>query len=633
MSRLYVPRVNLNPELESYAAEINLRLQSELTPAKASSFARNEYYHFISENAFDNADYDKVFAFTAACADMLYQNSQNSMAICIDDAVSRVAKGQVANHAYNTDGIWRDLRDDERAAVEAVRSQYLTVIDDLRRYADLNARDAHHRDRDSRGGQEYSTRNARDSRDSGREQYRDPRGRDSVRYDDRGRNQASTGRDRDVRPARHEHTPVSTRHDRGRPTPPQPVQVPIVQPAPITPVTVTQPAVVSTSSRPVMLQLTRGVEDQCNIAEVFPGVQWNTRACAFDVESEIAFITLTDKGWEHIYRKREGHDVNYKSHETEHLLRQVNPALKNHKPRRTYLDKALQSATQVKSISERLVEYKLANSHVEAADDSLIPISQTAVQLDLPVICCTDHDYFSGAIDVATRSGAIIDHETTAVNYTAIEFLQWRLGDAAHLELIAAFQTCESLQAIMEQMCVLADQIPSTYWRHLDEMLAHQVNDLSVYKYGMTLTIESFCMEIDELLVAIAEDYSAEVSTEFNANVAWIKETTLKLHQGETYADAANLDPEDPNRTLVGGFGIVKDVTLLPVHSKDVGIGYYGDSGLVSSSRTPKLYNLIRDRFAVIGDTVRHVVLVTTDGGVIECHRTNSATSYAISRP
>jgi hypothetical protein len=382
-----------------------------------------------------------------------------------------------------------------------------------------------------------------------------------------------------------------------------------------------------------MVQLTRGIELEYDMKEVFPGVRWGTRPRVFDVESEIVFITLGDNGWGQTYRKREASDINYKSHETEHLLRQVNPADKKHKPRRTYLDQALQSAAQVKSISERLVEYKLANSHVDAVDDSLIPVANTAVQLDLPVICCTDHDYFSGAIDVATRSGAVIDLDTTAVNYKAIEFLQWRLGDTAHLEMIAGFQTCETLQAIMEQMCLLAEQIPSTYWRRLDEMLSQQVNDLSIYKYGMTLTIESFCMEIDELLTAISEDYSPGVALEFNATVEWIKETTLKLHQGETYADAANLDPEDPKRELVGGFGIVKDVTLLPVHSKDVGIGYYGESGVVCNTRTPKLYNLIRDRFEEVGNTVRHVLLVTTDGGVIECHRTNCPTGYAISRP
>lgn len=188
---------------------------------------------------------------------------------------------------------------------------------------------------------------------------------------------------------------------------------------------------------------------------------------------------------------------------------------------------------------------------------------------------------------------------------------------------------------------------PLVEWRMLNTIITNYINDLLLYHFNIAFTIESFNIDIDELIKYLLDEH--QIRTEFTAMLSGLIETSLLPINGfhedyHHYIELPDLGEDDEAHDVENLiiFTTLTDVTVLPIESSTIYLPYPKDksitgpitktTAIVTWESYPELYTAIHDRMENKHKRTAHVVFVTADGINLYIKKTASKDAYVIIR-
>ena len=394
---------------------------------------------------------------------------------------------------------------------------------------------------------------------------------------------------------------------------------------------------VSTVNAPFIQQL-----DGCGITHTrTTGREW-TRI--FDPTDTVAVFTpQADGTFIDEYLKKSEITVDYQDHKCEHYFAPQTAEDVNHRPDTALRDHVLQEAMSQLNVKQLLADLKKREStDLQVLSGNDLELPKYSIVLDKPVVCGSAEDFQSELIMALIERDigpSVIDVDQSSFQYIHERYFKWILtGEQSKLaQNIKGSRSWGDMRTRLLKLRVL----PDSYFRTLNEAVTAQINEFLSIGLGIPsedLSISSFCLDIDELLTILKEDYSDEEYKAFEEAYAIVKDTTLKAYHGEDYVKAIGQEGmEEAERATIVGYGVATDVTLLPLHSRDLSLaGFganYGHAGILHASAMPKLYNLVHQRLTKQPKSgYRHTIIVTSDGAVLRCHQALLGNTILVSR-
>ena len=91
-------------------------------------------------------------------------------------------------------------------------------------------------------------------------------------------------------------------------------------------------------------------------------------------------------------------------------------------------------------------------------------------------------------------------------------------------------------------------------------------------------------------------------------------------------------DDDDSSKVSTAGFGIVRDVTVIPLHSRNLPLYSQKDKCLLTEQGFSKLWEIARDRMVNRDPRVTETIIVTSDNRHMYISETAVENVYAITK-
>lgn len=172
-------------------------------------------------------------------------------------------------------------------------------------------------------------------------------------------------------------------------------------------------------------------------------------------------------------------------------------------------------------------------------------------------------------------------------------------------------------------------------WQYINRTVTEFINNMLQFRFKTTITIQSFYIDYGDLVDYMDESYGN--STMFNA-------TAQELIGSALYPYSKDDEVFDStwNDGVTVGFGILSDVTILPIVSDEIHIPIPVPDGdtevntrqaaVVSSKSYPELYSAIKHRVLNADARASRIVFGTKDGEFFFVHKSIGDSSYVITR-
>lgn len=148
--------------------------------------------------------------------------------------------------------------------------------------------------------------------------------------------------------------------------------------------------------------------------------------------------------------------------------------------------------------------------------------------------------------------------------------------------------------------------------------------------YPTDFYMESFLLDI---LDVEEEMESRELATEFNKLATKLVLSLLYCFDSESNLFKSVIgEMEVEDGTVLTSFGIVRDVTVLPIHSSFISLNSEKRRAVVTEGSAPQLYELIKKTLDTAHPRAAEVLLVTNDNRIMYVNRTANSKAFAVTQ-
>lgn len=213
-------------------------------------------------------------------------------------------------------------------------------------------------------------------------------------------------------------------------------------------------------------------------------------------------------------------------------------------------------------------------------------------------------------------------------------------------EVVSQIRTVKTWLGLNDILNSLVDVgQPLQHWHSLNTIITDYVNDVLLYQLNIGFTIDSFNVDIDELIKYLLEAH--DIRSEFTATLQGLIATSLFPVNGfnEDYHNYITLpelgeddEAHDAENLII--FTTLTDVTVLPIESSSLYLPIPQDKALVIKpdittvivtwESYPELFNAIHDRMENKHSRTSHVVFVTADGVNMYIKKTATKNAYIL---
>lgn len=236
-------------------------------------------------------------------------------------------------------------------------------------------------------------------------------------------------------------------------------------------------------------------------------------------------------------------------------------------------------------------------------------------------------DYYTIGYNMLKRKmdGVEYTPRNLAFRYLHAHLYPWYVKDS-DLEIVKGLRYKETYEGILEIMNKLNEQsgFPASWFTRLNDSATRFVNDIVKNRYPLDaselFTISSFCLDID---AAVEEMEILGYGDDFNKTAKQLAQTLLYawMNTNAVYQNYFGEDEDDDNENNEQGdskrsyasFGILRDVTIVPLHSRDIPLYSVKNQCLLTEHGFEALWKVARDRMLNKDRNIAEVVLVTTD--------------------
>lgn len=174
-------------------------------------------------------------------------------------------------------------------------------------------------------------------------------------------------------------------------------------------------------------------------------------------------------------------------------------------------------------------------------------------------------------------------------------------------------------------------------WQYINRTATEFVNNLLRFRFKLTIEIQSFYLDYDELVDYLEENHG--VSAIFSATAQELIASSLYPYSSDdevfddTWKDGVSV-----------AFGILSDVTILPIISDEINLPVPVPedadavelksrlTAVVSSKSYPELYRAIKHRVTNADPRASRIAFGTKDGEFFFVHKSTGESSYIITR-
>lgn len=442
------------------------------------------------------------------------------------------------------------------------------------------------------------------------------------------------------------HPPLPTQNQYQQPAPA--VAATNIQPAPAPAQQITQPVMSSPmpqttnptpSAPPVTPQgktLQTLVASEATVYRVPNGSGFTRHPFVYDSTSEQHLVSVNQKG-EVIEQKvidLNGEQVQLSDHDTRHyfLARTkedlVNPDLAKFT---AALDKAATTVT-AKDIMQRIAA--LSNENEEELSRETAKILRDALDNNMIMVDKVFHKGIQHSVTPHHQFKSIVDESLArqvgdvAATFRSVVSQHFPLtGEEARLASLIT--SSDDLYELHRLLTGLADRLPVTVKAPFVDWVTDFVNTEIKRYFGMPWTLDSFLLDMQELLDELGKTETTEFMEEFVKHIHFRLTTTILYAYTPAELNEvcrSEVVPEGDERY----FARVDQVVLIPARSHDVPYTYNGRAGLILNTEYRSLTRLIELTLEAGGTHLAELQIVTQDGDALRIHPIINDNSYVL---
>lgn len=252
----------------------------------------------------------------------------------------------------------------------------------------------------------------------------------------------------------------------------------------------------------------------------------------------------------------------------------------------------------------------------------------------------TTYDYCIRLLMVDELSEQMQDAiQLSVVNYEH-QYMQPLVLGHPYAETLLDLKKSKRYSDILEIMDGLADLDSAEYcWQYINRTTTEFINKLLKYRYKLTIEIQSFYLDYEDLVEYLDDNHG--FATAFN-------ETAVELLQSALYPYSKDDEVFDETwsdtDTSTVSFGILSDVTILPILSDEINIPVpvptdadtaelkLRHTAVVTNKSYPELYRAIKHRVTNADPRASRIAFGTKDGEFFFVQKTLKDTAYIITR-
>lgn len=367
------------------------------------------------------------------------------------------------------------------------------------------------------------------------------------------------------------------------------------------------------------------MEEQLFIAnEKLTGMQrtfneYDPHPALFDPSVETACYLVKDSQVTEVIKPNDEVDVKYDEHKTEHFFKNELYSEEELIRNKAEAEKAFRSAIAEINISaahERFSQEDLSDEERDELVKDLDKKIKVVEFTDPPIVLARDA-VFSTIRDEFHAEGIDARVARGNINVEIAVVGEYQLNDTEALFIEMLRQGPDYL-GVHSKLKNSKESLPLR--RRINKILTDEVNEVLSVEMGLKTTIDSFLVDITELLPYLGRKYGARIRDAFEASYDDVMKSICII--GETEGELR----------VVGEY---RSINMLNMESIDFVANMVGNHAYVSEDKMPHLYKAVKaalDRADASHRAIRRAEFMTKDGQAIRLHRSRLGDKLLVSR-
>ena len=339
----------------------------------------------------------------------------------------------------------------------------------------------------------------------------------------------------------------------------------------------------------------------------------------------------------------EGLNMDYDLHDDTKFFTPMSPKdLAASPDEQSMLDAFANLQTQQK-VSEVLADIEQQAGVVDGESTALL-IETTVVIEDQVNGEIAGDDYYTLGYSALRRAMGEVDYEMedVSVRYRHVHMYPWHIKDD-DLKAVRKLRFKDNYSDIAEVLIELSEResFPDSWFNRLNDIATNYVNDVVSTQYHLNdadyFYIDSFCLDANDAIKLMEKlghgDSFNDTAKQLVSTLLYVWDNTKPVFS-DYYNDviAENMDDVDDGQVNIVGFGIVRDVTVIPLHSRDVPLHANKDRCLLTKQGFESLWQVAKDRIDNRDARTGEIVIVTSDNRHMYITETAVHDVYAITK-
>lgn len=295
------------------------------------------------------------------------------------------------------------------------------------------------------------------------------------------------------------------------------------------------------------------------------------------------------------------------------------------------LDKAATTMT-AKDIMQKIAS--LTNEDEEEVSRETAKILRDALDHNLITVDKVFHKGAQHTVAPHFQFMSIVDESlgrkasNVAATFRSVVLQNWPMsGDEARLA--SKITSSDDLYELHQLLSALVDRLPPMTKAPFVDWVTDFVNTEIKRYFGMPWSLDSFVLDMQELLDEIVKTESTEFVDEFVKHIHYRLTTTiLYAYTPAELNEVCRADVIDESDSRY--FARVDQIVLVPARSHDVPYTYNGRAGLILNTEYRSLTRLIELALEAGGTHLAELQLVTQDGDILRIHPIINDNSYVL---
>ena len=318
--------------------------------------------------------------------------------------------------------------------------------------------------------------------------------------------------------------------------------------------------------------------------------------------------------------------MKYEEHESQRILPSRTKAEKRAAGSSTRMNEVLEMASN--EISYKQVLEKIRKDQTEAGEELVdIDVSRiitelgtNALHLDIPTYSLDKTSILPILSAVLHKNMIPVETSTRSVINDVVVGGPLVIGEVLASEVDKLNKT-PNLNAYISQLEYISNlDIPNFQWSWIHDEVLNEINNFLEKYFGLSITIDSVSMDLDELIDYVSENYGNKLSSQMYIAIhLMLTSTVLQVLRHDEWPDII-----DEGQIFIAK---VYRVITLPIRSCQVPYNVPGKSGIIDRNTHTQLVKLL-DKMMKWREDYHSMLLITIDNDIIEVNTTTIDGNY-----